>query len=86
MSLPPHRLQAQIRRYKEKYSHINPKDFVGRFGGAYRYSYPVDTPARAIAALAYARHAPNPQGIRDAVYRIAKRKGWLRPNGTIRRS
>ena len=43
--------------------------FCGPSGGAPAGSYPVDTRKRARAALAYARHAPNPEGIKACVYR-----------------
>ena len=41
--------------------------FCGPAGGAPKGSYPVNTKKRAIAALSYARHAPNPAGIKDCV-------------------
>lgn len=41
--------------------------FCGPAGGAPKGTYPVDTKKRAIAALAYARHAPNPAGIKKCV-------------------
>lgn len=43
--------------------------FCGPAGGAPKGSYPVNTKKRAKAALAYARHAPNPSGIRKCVCR-----------------
>lgn len=43
--------------------------FCGPSGGAPKGTYPVNTRKRAIAAIAYARHAPNPQGIKNCVYR-----------------
>lgn len=43
--------------------------FCGPAGGAPKGSYPVNTRKRAKAALAYARNAPNPQGIKNCVYR-----------------
>jgi len=56
--------------------------FCGPAGGAAAGSYPVNTRARAIAALAYAHNAPNPEGIRKCVCRhfpdlpaCKKRKG-----------
>lgn len=52
-----------------KYKNVTPKEFAGQAGGAPKYSYPINTKARARAALAYARNAPDPQGIRNAVYR-----------------
>lgn len=41
--------------------------FCGPSGGAPKGTYPVDTEKRAIAAIAYARHAPNPAGIKKCV-------------------
>lgn len=41
--------------------------FCGPSGGAPAGSYPVNTAKRAKAALAYARHAPNPGGIKKCV-------------------
>jgi len=43
--------------------------FCGPAGGAPKGSYPVNTLKRAKAALSYARHAPNPAGIRKCVCR-----------------
>ncbi len=45
------------------------KTFCGPAGGAPKGTYPVNTKKRAIAALAYARHAPNPAGIKKCVCR-----------------
>ena len=41
--------------------------FCGPSGGAPQGTYPVNTRKRAIAAIAYARHAPNPAGIKSCV-------------------
>jgi hypothetical protein len=41
--------------------------FCGPAGGAPKGSYPVNTKKRAIAALSYARHAPNPAGVKACV-------------------
>jgi hypothetical protein len=41
--------------------------FAGPSGGAPKGSFPINTRARGRAALSYARHAPNPSGIRRAV-------------------
>lgn len=54
-----------------KYKGVSPDDFAGAEGGSSKYSYPINTKKRAKAALAYARNAPNPSGIRAAV-----RKKW----------
>ena len=43
--------------------------YCGKAGGADPKSYPVNTRKRAIAALAFARHAPNPAGIKKCVCR-----------------
>lgn len=43
--------------------------YCGPAGGAAKGSYPVNTRKRAISALAYARHAPNPGGIKKCVCR-----------------
>jgi hypothetical protein len=43
--------------------------FCGPAGGAPKGSYPVNTMKRAKAALSYARHAPNPAGVRKCVCR-----------------
>jgi len=66
-----------------KYKDVKPSDFCGPEGGACEGTYPVNTPGRAKSALSYARHAPNPQGIRDCVYRKAGEKGWLNSEGKI---
>lgn len=61
-----------------EYKNVAPKEFAGASGGAPKYSYPINTLKRAKAALAYAHNAPNPAGIKAAVYRkypeLKKRK------------
>ncbi|MFP3859237.1 MAG: hypothetical protein ACLFUW_00295 [Bacteroidales bacterium] len=52
-----------------EYKNVSPKDFAGPSGGAPKYSYPINTKKRAKAALSYARNAPNPSGIKRAVYK-----------------
>ncbi len=52
-----------------KYKNVSPKQFAGKSGGADKYSFPINTLARARNALARAHYAPNPAGIRNAVYR-----------------
>ena len=52
-----------------KYKNVAPKDFAGSSGGASSYSFPINTLARARNALARAHFAPDPDGIRRAVYR-----------------
>jgi len=43
--------------------------FCGPSGGAPKGSFPINTRERAVAALAYARNAPNPSGIKACVCR-----------------
>jgi hypothetical protein len=61
-----------------KYKTVKPKDFAGSSGGASKYSFPINTLARAKNALARSHYAPNPSGIKAAVYRkypaLKKRK------------
>lgn len=52
-----------------KYKNVSPKAFAGAAGGASKFSFPINTLARARNALARAHYAPNPSGIRAAVYR-----------------
>lgn len=52
-----------------EYKNVKPSDFAGPKGGAPKYSYPINTEKRAKAALAYAHNAPNPSGIKAAVYK-----------------
>jgi len=61
-----------------KYKDVSPKDFAGGRGGSSKYSFPINTMARAKNALARAHYAPNPSGIKAAVYKkypgLKKRK------------
>lgn len=52
-----------------EYKKVSRKDFAGKAGGAPAGSYPINTLKRAKAALAYAHNAPNPEGIKRAVYK-----------------
>ena len=52
-----------------KYKSISPASFAGKSGGASKYSFPINTLTRARNALARAHFAPNPAGIKAAVYR-----------------
>lgn len=52
-----------------KYKRVAPKDFAGKAGGTSKVSFPIDTLKRARNALARAHFAPNPAGIKAAVYR-----------------
>ncbi len=51
-----------------KYKTVSPKEFAGKSGGADKYSFPINTLARARNALARAHFAPDPGGIRSKVY------------------
>lgn len=61
-----------------KYKDVAPKDFAGKAGGASKYSFPIPDIQHGRNALARAHFAPNPSGIRAAVYRafpeLKKRK------------
>lgn len=61
-----------------KYKNVKPKDFAGSKGGANKYSFPINDIAHARNALARAHFAPNPAGIKAAVYKkfpgLKKRK------------
>jgi len=61
-----------------KYKTVKPKDFAGAAGGASKYSFPINTIARARNALARAHFASNPAGIKAKVYKkypeLKKRK------------
>lgn len=50
-----------------KYKTVKAKDFAGAAGGADKYSFPINTKARARNALARAHFAPDPEGIRRKV-------------------
>lgn len=52
-----------------KYKDVAPSQFAGSSGGSSKYSFPINTPKRAKAALAYAHNAPNPAGIKAAVHK-----------------
>ena len=51
------------------YSRVSKKDMAGTKGGAPQGSFPIDTKARARSALKLAHNAPNPSGIKRAVYK-----------------
>lgn len=51
-----------------KYKDVSPKSFAGKAGGASKFSFPIDTLARARNALARAHYAPDPEGIKRKVY------------------
>lgn len=52
-----------------KYKNVSPKDFAGGAGKAPKYTYPINTLKRAKSALKLAHFAPDPEGIKRAVYR-----------------
>lgn len=51
-----------------KYKSVKPSEFAGSAGGASKYSFPINTLARARNALARAHYASDPAGIREKVY------------------
>lgn len=51
-----------------KYKDVAPKSFAGASGGASKYSFPINSLARARNALARAHFAPSPEGIKRKVY------------------
>lgn len=61
-----------------KYKNVSPKSFAGPSGGAAKYTFPINDLAHARNALARAHFAPNPAGVRAAVYKkfpeLKKRK------------
>jgi len=77
--------RAKKRKMEEKpggsnvgeYKRLSKGEFAGPAGGAPQGTYPINTLKRARAALAYAHNAPNPAGIKRAVYKkypeLAKR-------------
>jgi hypothetical protein len=52
-----------------KYKNVSPDKFAGAAGGANKFSFPIPDLAHARNALARAHLAPNPDGIREKVYR-----------------
>lgn len=52
-----------------KYKDVAPKDFAGKAGGTSKYSFPINNLAHARNALARAHYAPDPDGIREKVYK-----------------
>lgn len=52
-----------------KYKTVPVRSFAGASGGASKYSFPINSIARARSALARAHYAPNPSGIRSSVYK-----------------
>jgi len=60
-----------------EYSDVDKDDFCGPAGGAAPGTYPVNSEKRARAALSYAHNAPDPEGLKNCVYRKAKQHGWF---------
>ena len=68
---------AKVRRARKKpggsnvgkYKTVAKKDFAGTKGDSPKGSYPINTLARAKSALRLAHNAPNPGGIRRAVFK-----------------
>ena len=52
-----------------KYKNVDKADFCGPAGGAAEGTYPVNSLKRAKSALKLAHNAPNPEGIKNCVYR-----------------
>lgn len=61
-----------------KYKNVPAKEMAGTKGGAPKGSYPINTKSRAKSALKLAHNAPNPAGIKSAVY---KKYPELKPKG-----
>ncbi len=51
-----------------KYKKVSQKEMAGTKGGAPKGSYPINTLSRAKSALKLAHNAPDPEGIKKAVY------------------
>lgn len=45
-------------------------------------TYPVGTPGRARAALAYARYAQDPKKVRDCVHKVAEERGYFKKSSS----
>ena len=71
-----------------KYKNVAPKDFVGKSGGADKYSFPINDMKHAKNALSRAHFAPNPAGVKEAVYKkypaLKKRLKQRHPHASIR--
>lgn len=59
------------------YPNVAKKDFAGKAGGTSPYSYPIPDLKHARSALKLAHNSPNPEGIKQAVY---KKYPELRPS------
>lgn len=60
---------------KRKTSGAKEGPFCGPSGGSPKGSYPVTSAKQGKSAKAYARHAPNPEGIKKCVDRVLGKKG-----------
>lgn len=60
-----------------KYADVPDDLFCGKAGGSCPRTYPIDTKERWRAAKAYARFAPNPDGVKECADAIARKMGWL---------
>ena len=65
-----------------EYKTVSKKQFAGPSGKAPMGSYPINTLKRAKSALKLAHNAPNPAGIRNAVY---KKYPELKPKKTVKK-
>ena len=52
-----------------EYKNVSKKDFAGPSGGSPQGSFPINTLARGKSALKLAHNAPNPAGIKRAVFK-----------------
>jgi len=52
-----------------KYKNVAPKDFAGKSGGADKYSFPINDIEHGRNALSRSHFAPNPAGVKEAVYK-----------------
>lgn len=81
------KVSARVRKARQKpggsnvgqYKKVKKKDFAGPAGGAPAGSFPINTRARGEAAIKLAHNAPNPAGIRRAVF---EKYPSLKPKGT----
>jgi len=67
-----------------KYKNVSKGDFCGPSGGAPAGTYPVNSRERAESALKLAHNAPDPEGIKECVYRKypgLKKKSLMRNRG-----
>ena len=64
------------------YDDVKKSDFCGPAGGAPEGSYPVNTRKRAKSALKLAHNAPDPEGIKECVY---KKFPQLKPGSKLKR-